>query len=140
MIEHDNNFVHCTYENQVLHITFKNELPTDDEWLWAKTTVRSYYTANIKQGTRFSIVCDMLQMPALPLHRIKDWVAFLNDNKKDTQLAVLCSVYVIHNTFVLTSIKLFFLMYKAERPIMCVKTVDEATQFVAENQGEQKAA
>ena len=134
MLEHDNNFVHCTYENQVLYITFKNTLPTDEDWKWAKTTVLSYYTANTQQKTRFSIVCDMLHMPTLPLHRTKDWIAFFNDNKVHTKNTLLCLAYITSNPFVQASMNMFFRMYKAERPVLFAKTLADAKQFIIDNQ------
>ena len=134
MLEHENDFVHCKYENQILHITMKNKLPTDEEWEGAKGTILSYYEANIQKKTRFSIIMNMCDLPLLPTYRSRDWIKFLNSNKTLTKQCVLCSSIIIDNSVIQASMNVFFMIYRAERPIQFTKTIEEANQFVAEHQ------
>ena len=124
MIEQEDAFVHCKYNEQVLHITMKDKLPTDDEWQRAKTIILSYFEANLKQNTRFAIICDMRNVPS------SDLITFLNSNKQNTQDCVLCTCIIINSVVIQTSMKMFFTMYKSARPIYFVKDAEQAQSHI----------
>ena len=130
MLEQEDAFVHCRYENQILHITMKNKLPTDDEWQRAKTIILSYFEANLKENQRFAIICDMRNVPLLPIHRTQDWITFLNTNKQRSKDSVLCTCIVIDNIVIQTSMKLFFTLYKSVRPVHFIRDVKYAQQHI----------
>lgn len=128
--EHENDFAHCKYERQVLLITMKNKLPTDDEWARAKTIVQEYYTANLEQNTVFSIICNMENVPLLPLHRTRDLSQFLNDKRVQTKQCVLCTCIITNSIIIQSSMKMFFALYAPARPIHFVKTTDDAYKCI----------
>jgi hypothetical protein len=128
--EPDNDFAHCKYERQVLFITMNNKLPTDDEWASAKTLIQKYYALNIEQNTVFSIICNLHNVPLLPLHRTRDLSQFLNDNRSQTKQCVLCTCIITNSIIIQSSMKLFFALCTPVRPIHFVNTVDVAHQCI----------
>lgn len=130
MIEQEDAFVHCKYNEQVLYITMKDKPPTDDEWQRAKTIILSYFEANLKQNTRFAIICDMCNVPLLSIARTSDLITFLNSNKQNTQDCVLCTCIIINSVVIQTSMKMFFTMYKSARPIYFVKDAEQAQSHI----------
>lgn len=128
--EHENDFAHCKYEQQVLFITMKNKLPTDDEWEIAKTLIQKYYTENIEQNTLFSIICNLDNVPLLPLHRTRDLSQFLNNKRSQTQKCVLCTCIITNSIITQSTMKMFFALYKPPRPIHFVNSVDGAHKCI----------
>lgn len=130
-IVRENPFVRFEYdhERRLLIGTVKPILPTDDEWIFAKTTIRSFYDSALKTNTVFGMVLDFRELQMLPLSRYDDWATFFNNMKPDTAKCVHKTAIVSDSMFIRTALNAFFTLYTAVRPTTFVSTPEEAATF-----------
>lgn len=130
-IVRENPFVHFEYdhERRLLIGTVKPILPTDEEWIFAKTTIRSFYDSALKTNTVFGMVLDFRELQMLPLSRYDDWATFFNNMKPDTAKCVHKTAIVSDSMFIRTALNAFFTLYTAVRPTTFVSTPEEAATF-----------
>ena len=78
-IVRENTFVQFKYdhERRILMGTVKPILPTDDEWTFAKTTIRDFYDSALKTNTVFGMVLEQPTVPVTNCRRVlfpnKSW-------------------------------------------------------------------
>ena len=130
-IVRENPFVHFEYDHQrrLLIGTVKPILPTDDEWTFAKTTIRSFYESALQTNTVFGMVLDFRELHMLPFSLYDDWATFFNEAKPDTARCVHKTAIVSDSVFIRTALNAFFTLYTAVRPTAFVSTVEEAVTF-----------
>ena len=131
-IVRENPFVRFEYDHdqRLLVGTVKPIVPTDPEWDFAKTTIRSFYSSALETNTVFGLVLDFRELQLLPWARYDDWADFFNQAKPDTARCVYKTALVSDSMFIRTALNAFFSIYTAVRPMSFVSTPEEAFAFV----------
>ena len=131
IVVRENAFVRFEYdpERRLLTGTVKPIVPTDEEWGFAKTSIRSFYDSALQTKTVFGMVLDFRELQMLPMHRYDDWATFFNEVRGDTAKCVHKTALISDSMFIRTALNLFFKIYTAVRPTTFVSTVEEAQVF-----------
>lgn len=130
-IVRENSFVRFEYDHdqRLLTGTVKPIVPTDDEWAFAKSTIREFYKSALETRTVFGMVLDFRELQLLPYTRYDDWATFFNEAKPDTARCVHKTALVSDSLFIRTALNAFFTIYTAVRPTTFVSTLEEAVAF-----------
>jgi hypothetical protein len=131
IVVRENAFVKFEYdhERRLLTGTVKPIIPSDEEWDFAKTSIRSFYDSALKTNTVFGMVLDFRELNMLPMHRYDDWAKFFNEAREDTARCVHQTALISDSMFIRTALNLFFTIYTAVRPTTFVSTPTEAQRF-----------
>ena len=107
--------------------TVKPIVPSDDEWDFAKTTIREFYNSALEMNTVLDGP-DFRELKLLPWARYDDWANFFNEAKPDTA-NVHKTALISDSVFIRTALNAFFALYTAVRPTTFVSTPEEAVVF-----------
>jgi hypothetical protein len=131
IIVRENPFIRFEYDHarRLLVGTVKPIVPSDDEWAFAKTTIREFYNSALETNTVFGMVLDFRELKLLPWARYDDWADFFNEAKPDTAKCVHKTALISDSVFIRTALNAFFTLYTAVRPTTFVSTPEEAVAF-----------
>ena len=130
MLIKENSFVQFKFKSPLLFVTVKNNKePTDEEWIFTKETMMSFYNACLHASVKMHLCFDVRLMGLLSISKSLDWARLFNQNKDKTKVCVLCTALVVDSDIVRTTINGYFTLYKPTRPVKFVKTMDEVHLF-----------
>ena len=131
IVVRENAFVRFEYdhERRLLTGTVKPIVPSDEEWEFAKTSIRSFYESALQTKTVFGMVLDFRELHMLPMHRYDDWATFFNEERENTARCVHQTALISDSMFIRTALNLFFTLYTAVRPTSFVSTLEDAQLF-----------
>ena len=127
----EDTFLSFCLRDKTLTVTVKDDhLPSDDEWDFAKKTVRQFYKGALQSVHRMNLVFDIRRMGALPWARYIDWAALLNELREQTMQCIHRSAVVTDSMVVRVTVNAFFALYQTARPTEFCETLDMAHAFV----------
>lgn len=128
----ETNFAHFKYNHlqKILFITIKATLPSDKDWSEFKDILRDYYDVAIKTNQKFSMMMDIRNLNTVPWEKYDDYKNFFNELREKTKICIHGTAIIVELLLVRSALNAFFVLYKAERPVSFVDSIDAGIDFL----------
>lgn len=133
MIEQSNDFINFKYENKILYIQIKKEIPTDSEWTFSKETMINYYEILKISNSKISLIFDIRNLGILKKEKCKEWSELLHSRKHITKEKIHKTSIICTNSIIRNMVNMFLVIYKPIRPIKIFKNEELSLNFINDN-------
>jgi hypothetical protein len=127
---HENPFCEFNFNNKILILTIKKDIPNDIEWDWLKLTMNKFYENAEIDNIKFSIIFDIRLLGILPFKYYTEWANLFLQKKEQTQKYINKTSILVDSMLIKLSLNWFFSIYTTIRPMKFVDTIQDGILFV----------